>query len=79
MSFLEHLTVRLARPDDIESIVSFSAAMALETEGRNLDRARLREGTIAVLESPARGHFMVAEVSHPDQVQLIGQLMITYE
>src|SRR5262249_44778371 len=79
MSFLEHLTIRLARPEDVESIVSFSAAMALETEGRNLDRTRLREGTIAVFDSPARGHFMVAEVTHPDQVQLVGQLMITYE
>jgi GNAT superfamily N-acetyltransferase len=79
MSFLEHLTVRLARPEDVETIVSFSAAMALETEGRYLDRAKLREGTIAVLESPALGYFMVAEAAHTDQVQLAGQLMITYE
>jgi GNAT superfamily N-acetyltransferase len=79
MSFLEHLTVRLARPEDVEAIVSFSAAMALETEGRHLDRVRLRDGTIAILESPARGYFMVAEVAHTDQSHLAGQLMITYE
>jgi len=79
MSFIEHLTVRLARLDDVAAIVSFSAAMALETEGRRLDKARLREGTIAVLESPAHGHFMVAEVTHHGEVQLAGQLMITYE
>lgn len=79
MSVLEHVTIRPARPEDVATIVSFSAAMALETEGRHLDRARLREGTIAILESPALGHFMVAEVTHPDQKQLAGQLMITYE
>jgi GNAT superfamily N-acetyltransferase len=79
MSFLEHLTIRLARPEDVATIVSFSAAMALETEGRHLDRTRLREGTMALFESPARGHFMVAEVIHPEQVRVAGQLMITYE
>lgn len=79
MSFLEHLTIRRARPEDVATIVSFSAAMALETEGRHLDRARLREGTIAMLESPVHGHFMVAEVTHSGQPQLVGQLMITHE
>lgn len=79
MSFIEHLTVRRARPDDASAIVSFSAAMALETEGRHLDRTRLREGTITVLESSAHGYFMVAELTHHDEVQLAGQLMVTYE
>jgi GNAT superfamily N-acetyltransferase len=79
MSFLEHLTVRLARPEDVAAIVSFSAAMALETEGRHLDLARLREGTMALFESPVHGFFMVAEVDSTNQPQLAGQLMITYE
>lgn len=79
MPLLEHMTIRLARPEDVATIVSFSAAMALETEGRHLDQARLREGTIALLESPARGFFMVAEMAHANQAQLAGQLMITYE
>jgi GNAT superfamily N-acetyltransferase len=79
MSFLEHLTVRLARPEDVATIVSFSAAMALETEGRHLDLTRLREGTMALFESPVHGFFMVAEVDSANQPQLVGQLMITYE
>jgi GNAT superfamily N-acetyltransferase len=79
MSFLEHLTVRLARPEDVATIVSFSAAMALETEGRHLDLARLRKGTMALFESPVRGFFMVAEVDCATHAQLAGQLMITYE
>jgi GNAT superfamily N-acetyltransferase len=79
MSILDHLNVRLARPEDAAMIVSFSAAMALETEGRHLDRERLHDGTIALLESPDRGFFMVAELEQAGERQLLGQLMITYE
>ena len=79
MPVLEHLNVRLARPEDAATIVSFSAAMALETEGRRLDLDRLYDGTIALLEYPDRGFFMVAELEQADDRQLLGQLMITYE
>jgi GNAT superfamily N-acetyltransferase len=53
--------------------------MALETEGRQLDRARLREGTLSLLATPERGFFMVAEISEAGHRRLIGQLMITFE
>lgn len=79
MPVLDHLNVRLARPEDAATIASFSAAMALETEGRRLDLDRLHLGTIALLESPDRGFFMVAELEKADDRQLLGQLMITYE
>jgi ribosomal protein S18 acetylase RimI-like enzyme len=79
MSILDHLNVRLAKPEDAVMIASFSAAMALETEGRRLDLDRLHLGTIALLESPDRGFFMVAEQEQADDRQLLGQLMITYE
>jgi GNAT superfamily N-acetyltransferase len=79
MSILDHLNVRLAKPEDAGMIVSFSAAMALETENRRLDLDRLYEGTIALLEFPDRGFFMVAELEHTNKCQLLGQLMITYE
>jgi ribosomal protein S18 acetylase RimI-like enzyme len=79
MPVLDHLNVRLARPEDAATLVSFSAAMALETEGRRLDLDRLYDGTIALLESPDRGFFMVAELEQADNRQLLGQLMITYE
>ena len=79
MPVLDHLKIRLARPEDAATIVSFSAAMALETEGRRLDLNRLYLGTIALLESPNRGFFMVAELERADDRQLLGQLMITYE
>lgn len=79
MSILNHLTVRRARPDDAAGIASFSAAMALETEQRRLDPQRLQAGTLALLESPDRGFFLVAELEQAGQRQLLGQLMITYE
>ena len=79
MPVLDHLKVRLARSEDAATITSFSAAMALETEGRRLDLDRLYDGTIALLESPDRGFFMVAELEQADGRQLLGQLMITYE
>lgn len=79
MPVLDNLNVRLARPEDVATITSFSAAMALETEGRRLDLDRLHDGTIALLESPDRGFFMVAELEQADNRQLLGQLMITYE
>ncbi len=79
MGPLDNLTVRPARHPDIETIVSFSAAMALETEGRHLDRAVLKEGTEALVGAPDRGMFFVAEIGHRATVELVGQLMITYE
>ena len=79
MPVLDYLNVRLARPEDAATIASFSAAMALETEGRRLDLDRLNLGTIALLESADRGFFMVAELEQADDRQLLGQLMITYE
>jgi ribosomal protein S18 acetylase RimI-like enzyme len=74
----DQMVVRPARQEDVPSIVAFSAAMALETEGRELDQVRLRKGTIALLASPTHGFFMVAELPQVDR-RLIGQLMITYE
>ncbi|MEY4706255.1 MAG: hypothetical protein RL042_2460, partial [Nitrospirota bacterium] len=79
MSVLDHLKIRLAKPEDTATIASFSAAMALETENRRLDLDRLYDGTVALLESPDRGFFMVAELEQADKRQLLGQLMITYE
>jgi ribosomal protein S18 acetylase RimI-like enzyme len=79
MLIIDDLNVRLAKREDAETIASFSAAMALETEGRRLDPDRLHEGTIALLESPDRGFFMVAELKQPNTRQIVGQLMITYE
>ncbi|NOT24377.1 MAG: GNAT family N-acetyltransferase [Nitrospiraceae bacterium] len=79
MPVLDQLNVRCARAEDTTTIVSFSAAMALETEGRHLDLDRLHLGTIALLENPERGFFIVAEQGEGARRRLLGQLMVTYE
>ncbi len=79
MSALDQLIVRLARPGDVNALVNFSAAMAIETEGRTLDTERLRRGTLAVLKSPARGFYLVAELPEGSLTVVVGQLLVTYE
>jgi GNAT superfamily N-acetyltransferase len=74
-----HFVVRPAAKADLEMLVRFSAAMAIETEGRQLDRERLRRGTLAVLESTRHGFYVVAERPEGDGRGGIGQLLITYE
>jgi ribosomal protein S18 acetylase RimI-like enzyme len=68
-------TVRAAVPADLDVLVAFNAAMALETEGKRLDPARLRAGVEAALGDPQRGHYLVAE--HGGRVA--GALLITRE
>jgi ribosomal protein S18 acetylase RimI-like enzyme len=79
MPLPDQLIIRTANLDDVESIITFSAAMALETENRQLDEARLRQGTLSLLSTPSYGFFMVAELGEKERRRLIGQLMITYE
>ena len=67
--------VRRAVPEDLESIVRFNAAMALETEGKVLDAEKLQEGVAAVFQCQGLGFYCVAEVAG----QAVGQLMITTE
>lgn len=79
MTLPAHIVVRQAGFGDVETLIEFSAAMAQETEGRCLDRDRLRNGTRAVLNTPERGFFLVAEVHDQDRPRLAGQLMVTFE
>ena len=75
---LSGLIVRPANLEDVETLVRFSAAMAVETEGRALDEDRLRPGTAAVIASREHGFYRVAERPGPPK-ELIGQLLVTYE
>lgn len=76
---IEHLHIRQAHHDDVETIVLFNAAMALETESRQLDLATLRKGILAFLGSPGYGFYIVAELPEENSYRPVGQLMITYE
>ena len=79
MAAAPDILVRAAEQRDVDTIVSFSAAMALETELRRLDADRLREGTLALLQCPVYGFFQVAEIPTGPSSQIVGQLMVTYE
>lgn len=69
------VVVRAATAADIDAIVEFNAAMAMETESKTLSPDILRSGVTAVFDDPRRGFYRVAEV---DGV-VAGCLMITFE
>jgi GNAT superfamily N-acetyltransferase len=73
------LIVRPALQEDLDTLVRFSTAMARETEGRRLEQTRLRQGTQAVLDSPARGFYLVAELADRSPRRVVGQLLVTFE
>ena len=68
-------TIRSATPADANRIVEFQQAMALETEGKTLDEALITVGADAVLASPDKGFYIVAEIDGT----VVGSLLITYE
>ena len=81
MTLADHLIVRPATLADLETLTEFSAAMAMETEHRTLDRTRLRMGTQAVIDQSERGQYFVADLQQdaPADTVTVGQLLITYE
>lgn len=69
-------TVRIAEKKDIDSLVAFNQAMALETEGKKLLDETIRGGVRAVFEDRGKGFYVVAENA---EGAIVGGLMITYE
>ncbi len=69
------MKIRPATPADLDFLVEANAAMARETEGRQLDRERVRKGIEAVLSDPSRGRYFLAE----EKGRLAGTLMVTTE
>ena len=71
--------IRPATVHDVQAILEFNAAMALETEQCRLDLDRLRKGTLALLTQPQHGFYIVAETPVGTIRTTVGQLMITFE
>ena len=69
------MEIRKARKEDIEALIGFNEAMALETEGKKLFTGTLQKGVEAVFDDPQKGFYLVAE----DNGKAIGGLMVTYE
>ena len=68
------MNIRLADKDDIQALVGFNQAMALETEGKKLEASVLTPGVAAVFEDSNKGFYVVA-----DDESVVGGLLITYE
>lgn len=75
----ETIHIRPAARGDVDTIIEFNRAMALETESRQLDLALLRRGGLALVDSPEYGFYILAECTEDKSHKPIGQLMVTYE
>ena len=70
------MRVRPAESGDLAVLVDANAAMALETEGRRLQRDVLRRGVARLLEDPSRGRYFLAV---DEDGAVLGSLMLTHE
>jgi ribosomal protein S18 acetylase RimI-like enzyme len=68
------MRIRLATPADAGVLIEFNAAMALETEGKELLTEVIGAGVRSLLGNPAAGFYLLAE-----QESVVGSLMITKE
>ncbi len=69
------MNIRIAAKGDIEALVGFNQAMALETEGKKLETGILTPGVAAVFEDSTKGFYVVAEIDGA----VVGGLLITFE
>jgi len=69
------MQIREATNNDIKYLVEFNAAMAFETEQKQLQTDILTNGVKAVLHSPEKGKYFIAEIDG----EVAGQLLITSE
>ena len=70
------MKIRRASEADVEALVHFNQAMALETEGRELDRLTLEGGVRGLLNQTGYGFYLVAE---SEDGEIAGGLMVTFE
>lgn len=77
---MSEISIRPATFDDLDIIVDFSARLAAESEGLELDREVLAAGVRSALEDSSRARYFLAEVAAGDgSPEVAGQLMTTYE
>jgi predicted GNAT family acetyltransferase len=69
------MLVRIAKNEDINSILDFQLAMAKETETIDLDPETVFKGVSAVIEDRNKGCYYLAETDG----KIIGSLLTTYE
>lgn len=72
---MDSVNIRRARPSDAEDIASFNRAIAQETENKDLIPDVILAGVNALLNNPAYGFYIVAEIN----MKVVACLMITTE
>jgi GNAT superfamily N-acetyltransferase len=72
---MQGLRFRPATLGDVEAIAANNIATALETEGLRLPPRRARRGVLQMIQDPAKGFYLLAEL----EAQVVGQLMVTLE
>ena len=78
------IRIRAAHPADAAMLADWNAAMALETEDKQLDRDTVHAGVIAGIADPAKARYFVAmedaNVAGAETVGIpVGTLMLTTE
>jgi ribosomal protein S18 acetylase RimI-like enzyme len=68
-------TIRPAKLEDLEAIVTGNVALAEESEQLRLNEETLRAGVRALLDARAPGRYWIAE----SDGAVVGQLLITFE
>jgi len=68
-------TIRRGNPSDVTALAAFQEAMAVESEGKVLDRTTLEAGIRGLLDRPAAGWYLLAVQGE----NRLGSLMITPE
>ena len=77
---MTEISIRPAAAGDLDTIVDFSARLAAESEGIELDREVLAAGVRSALEDSSKARYFLAEAAAGDgSAEVAGQLMITYE
>ena len=70
-----NVSIREARPADVEIIAHFNSRIAFETEGMRLSPEVIDSGVRALLADRSKGRYWVAE----SDSRVVGQIMVTYE
>ena len=69
------MNIRLANRNDVDALVEFNQAMAMETEQKRLDPQILTAGVAAVFDDATKGFYVVTEA----EGNIVGGLLVTSE
>ncbi|MCH7493205.1 GNAT family N-acetyltransferase [bacterium] len=72
---MQKTLVRAAATSDLDTLMGYSVALALESEGKVLDREVVGRGLRALLADAGKGFMVVAESGG----EVVGQTMVTFE